>query len=119
MWPVVFIILGLALAGYVLWARAGRSPRARGWAARGQGSTLDERAVLFFFPAVALFLLALGPLFGYDGNDPSHQWRLAFVPLVILGGVLGLWGGLQLPVPRWYLPRWLRERRPPASRKRS
>lgn len=116
MWSVLLVVLGLALAGFVLWCRAG-GERARWWAGRGDGATLDERAVLFFLPALALFLVSLGPLLGYDGNEPDSGWRLAFVPLVVLGAVLGLWGGLQLPVPQWYLPRWLRGRRPDRRRR--
>ncbi|MEE6272035.1 hypothetical protein [Georgenia wangjunii] len=111
MWSMLCVVAGAALVGFVLWCRAGRSQGARWWAGRGDGATLDERAVLFFLPAVGLFLVALGPLLAYDAYDPGTRWTLAFVPLVLLGAVLGLWGGLQLNVPTWYLPRWLRGRR--------
>lgn len=111
MWTVVCVALGVLVGLLVLWSRAGRSHPSRWWAARGDGSTLDERMVLFILPGIALALLGLGPVLQYDEFDRSTHWLLAFVPLIIAGGALTLWGGFQLPVPRWYLPRWLRPAR--------
>lgn len=113
MWTVVSVVVGVLLGLLVLWSRAGRTHRARWWASRGTGSTLDERMVLFFLPGIAVALVGLGPVLHYDEFDRSTHWLLWFVPLLIIGGALTLWGGLQLPVPRWYLPRW---RRPAANR---
>lgn len=110
MWSLLSVVAGVLLAVFVLWSRRGRSHRARWWAARGDGGALDERMVLLFLPGIALVLIALGPLLQYDEFDRSTNWLLGFAPLAIIGGVLTLWGGLQLPVPRWYLPRWLRQR---------
>lgn len=117
MWPVLSAIAGLAVAAFVLWSRAGRTDRARWWAHRGDGSTLDERMVLFILPGIALVLVALGPLIEYSEFDRSGQWRLAFAPVVMLGLAVAMWGGMQLYVPRWYLPAWLRTRRPRRSGK--
>ena len=62
--------------------------------------------MLFWLPGIALILIATGPLMTYDNG--ANGVVLGFVPLVLVGGLLSIWGGLFLPVPRWYTPRWTR-----------
>ncbi|MDN5796651.1 MAG: hypothetical protein L0H79_12960 [Intrasporangium sp.] len=98
---VLITAIGISLLAVVLWCRLGQSERARWWT----GDRVHENAVLFWLPGLGLILLAAGPLMTYDG---ANRGVLSFVPLVLLGGLLSLWGGLFLPVPRWYTPRWTR-----------
>lgn len=112
-----FVVGGLAVLALTWWSRAGRTHRARWWANRGDGGTLDERMVLFFLPSIGLFGIAVGPLMSFEPNNPAHTWMLVFAPLLLVAFVLLVWGGLILPVPRWYLPAWLRARRPPRRRR--
>ena len=114
---VGFVVGGLAALALVWWSRAGRTPRARWWAKRGDGGTLDERMVLFFLPSIGLFGITMGPLMSFEPNNPGHTWMLLFAPLLLVAFVLFVWGGLILPVPRWYQPKWLRARRPPRRRR--
>lgn len=104
----LLILAALALAGFVGWCRSGRSIASRWWV----GDRLNESAILFWLPALAVVLLTTAALRGYDdGNLPL---RLLLVPGLLGGLLLSLWGGLFLPVPRWYVPRWARESRGPA-----
>ncbi len=119
-WPLLASLAGAAILVLVAWSRAGRNRAARWWADDGTGTAFDERAVLFILPGFALILLSVWPLAGYSSRTADDAWRLFFAPLVLVGGVMGIWGGMQLYVPRWYLPAWLRARRPrPERGKRS
>ena len=107
---VGLILGGVAAMALVLWSRGGRTHRARWWADKGTGDALDERLVLFFLPGIALGLWGFALLYDFSGSQ-VQWWRLPALPALLLGFVLIMWGGLQLPVPRWYLPAWLRRRR--------
>ena len=100
--PVLITSVGVILLAAVVWSRLGRSESARWWV----GDRVQENAVLFWLPGIALILIATGPLMTYD--DGANGAVLGFVPLVLVGGLLSIWGGLFLPVPRWYTPRWTR-----------
>ncbi|WP_147062715.1 hypothetical protein [Terrabacter aerolatus] len=104
---VLLVVVAVALLGFVVWSRLGRSEGARWWV----GDRFQESAILFWLPGIALVLGATAGLRGYD--DGAHQGALAFVPLLLVGLVVSLWGGLFLPAPRWYVPRWSREARAP------
>lgn len=102
--PVILTVAGVLLLAYAGWSRLGRTRAARWWA----GNVVNENAVLFWLPGLGLILLASGPLLTYEAGPGGH-WSFWFVPLVAIGGVLALWGGLFLPVPQWYAPRWTRD----------
>jgi len=103
----LLVVVAVAMLGFVVWSRLGRTEGARWWV----GDRLQESAVLFWLPGLALVLAATAGLRGY-GNG-AHPGALAFVPLLLVGLVVSLWGGLFLPVPRWYVPRWSRQARAP------
>ena len=104
---VLLVVVALALLGFVTWSRLGRTHGARWWV----GERFQESAVLFWLPGLALVLLATAGLRGYD--DGANPGVLVLVPVLLLGLVVSLWGGLFLPVPRWYVPRWAHEVRAP------
>ena len=103
----LLVVVAVAMLGFVAWSRLGRTEGARWWV----GDRLQESAVLFWLPGLALVLAATAGLRGY-GNG-AHPGVLAFVPLLLVGLVVSLWGGLFLPVPRWYVPRWSQQARGP------
>lgn len=108
--PAGLVLGGVLATAVVLWSRAGRTHRARWWARAGRGDTLDERMVLFFLPGIALGLFGFALVYGFSAGR-VEWWRLPAAPMLLLGFALVMAGGLQLPVPRWYLPVWLRRRR--------
>jgi hypothetical protein len=95
------------MLAFVVWSRLGRTHGARWWV----GDRFQESAVLFWLPGLALVLAATAGLRGYD--DGANKGALAYVPLLLVGLVVSLWGGLFLPAPRWYVPRWSQEARAP------
>ena len=103
----LLVVVAVGMLGFVVWSRLGRTEGARWWV----GDRLQESAVLFWLPGLALVLAATAGLRGYgNGANPG---ALAFVPLLLVGLVVSLWGGLFLPVPRWYVPRWSQQARGP------
>lgn len=104
---VLLVVVAVAVLGFVVWSRLGRTLGARWWV----GDRFQESAVLFWLPGLALVLAATAGLRGYDGG--AHRGALLFVPLLLVGLVVSLWGGLFLPAPRWYVPRWSQEARAP------
>lgn len=103
----LLVLVAVAMLGFVVWSRLGLTEGARWWV----GDRLQESAVLFWLPGLALVLAATAGLRGY-GNG-AHTGALAFVPLLLVGLVVSLWGGLFLPVPGWYVPRWSQQARAP------
>lgn len=102
--PFVLTLAGAALLAFAGWSRRGATTRARWWV----GSRLQESAALFWLPGVGLILFAAGFLSTHRSGG-SADWTFWFVPLVAIGGTLALWGGLFLPVPKWYSPGWTRD----------
>lgn len=102
--PFVLTLAGAALLAFAVWSRRGTTPRARWWA----GERINENAVLFWLPGLGLILVAAGFL-SFHRSGPGADWTFWFVPLVAVGGALALWGGLFLPVPKWYAPGWTRD----------
>lgn len=100
---VLLVLAAAALLAFVGWCRRGATLGARWWV----GDRHQESAVLFWLPGLALVLAATAGLRGY-GPGP-HAGLFALVPLLLSGLALSLWGGLFLPVPRWFVPRWARE----------
>lgn len=100
-------LVGLLLLLYAVWARRGRSPRARAWMGQGWGSRhRDERMTLLGVPIVGMYCLCGAAVAMADGS-----------PLVLLGAVLV--GVLLAPpavlvfmtwfrVPTVVYPRWAR-----------
>lgn len=101
--PFVLTLAGCALLAFALWSRSGLNQRSKWWI----GSRVNENAVLFWLPGLGLILFAAGFLSNHAAGTAA-DWTFWFVPLVVIGGLLSLWGGLFLPVPRWYAPRWTR-----------
>jgi hypothetical protein len=104
---VLLLVVAVVMLAFVVWSRLGRTHGARWWV----GDRFQESAVLFWLPGLALVLAATAGLRGYD--DGANKGALAYVPLLLVGLVVSLWGGLFLPVPRWYVPRWSQEARAP------
>jgi hypothetical protein len=98
--PWILTGVGVLILAVAVWSRLGRRRAARWWV----GDRVNENAVLFWLPGIALILIAAGPLSTYD--DSPQRWVFWFVPVLLAGAVLSLWGGLFLPVPRWYAPGW-------------
>lgn len=105
-----WLAAGVALLGLSAWWRAAPRPGGSGtrWWASSRANT---RGALLLTPGIALVLLGAVPLSGYDRDVPDERWRLWFTLLLLVGGVMALWAGLALPIPRWVLPRWLRAAR--------
>ncbi|GAA3704552.1 hypothetical protein GCM10022399_21410 [Terrabacter ginsenosidimutans] len=104
---VLLLVVAVVMLAFVVWSRLGRTHGARWWV----GDRFQESAILFWLPGLALVLAATAGLRGYD--DGANKGALAYVPLLLVGLVVSLWGGLFLPVPRWYVPRWSQEARAP------
>lgn len=99
---VLLLVAGLALVGLSIWRRRGRSG-GRAWA-RWQGS---RQAWLFFLPGFGLILIAAGVVL--IGEAANVMAVMIFGSLILLvGGVISLWGGFFIPPPMWFLPSWLR-----------
>lgn len=97
----LLLLGGLAVLAFSLWCRAGRSRVARWW----RGSETSERAVLLVFPGLSVVLLAAGLL---PLTDDGSEVRVLLGLAVLAGLAVATWGGLALPVPRWYVPGWVR-----------
>lgn len=99
------VAAALALAGYAVACRRGRTPERREWAS---GSEETARNTLLMLPGSAALLSAVGLLGLTRVTD-------AVAPLVAAGAMLGvvpvLWAGLRLPVPLALFPAWAREQR--------
>ena len=104
---VLLLVVAVVMLAFVVWSRLGHTHGARWWV----GDRFQESAVLFWLPGLALVLAATAGLRGYD--DGANKGALAYVPLLLVGLVVSLWGGLFLPAPRWYVPRWSQEARAP------
>jgi hypothetical protein len=104
---VPHLVVAVVILAVGVWSRLGRTHGARWWV----GDRFQESAILFWLPGLALVLAATAGLRGYD--DGANKGALAYVPLLLVGLVVSLWGGLFLPVPRWYVPRWSQEARAP------
>lgn len=101
---VLLFCAGAALLAWWVWLRLGRTGSARSWA-RGSGE--DVRRSMFLIPAVGAALVAVSLAAPAErGSQPAGA--VAGVCLVVFL-VLSTWGGLGLPIPRWYLPRWARD----------
>lgn len=101
-----------------VWARRGRSYRARSWMYTPAGSLRTERMVIFGGPTCGLGLLALAAI-----ALPPHAFGLAllgsevaaaaaaagFVLLILLVLPLLYWVLLFIPMPDFLYPRWARE----------
>ena len=99
---VLLAVAGAALLVAVfVWRR-----QARNGPAWWTENVFHRRAVLCVMPGIALALLTAGPVATYDRGDGLQIW--AALPF-FAGLILTTWGWLGLPVPRWYLPRWLKE----------
>ena len=107
--------LALSLAGVVLlaaslWWRTAPAPGRHRWWTTNE---VNRRAGLQVFPGIALGLFSAWPLLTYDAALAplgGEQWKLWFVVPALVGLVLAFWGMLFIPMPRWFLPRWYRER---------
>jgi hypothetical protein len=104
---VLLLVVAVVMLAFVVWSRLGRTHGARWWV----GDRFQESAILCWLPGLALVLAATAGLRGYD--DGANKGALAYVPLLLVGLVVSLWGGLFLPAPRWYVPRWSQEARAP------
>ena len=93
---------GIMILGVTFLWRQGSTRRTRWW----KGSDLNERAVLLGLPGLGLIVLSAGPLSTYvKGED----WKLWFAVLFLVGAIMAMWAWLFLPIPRWWMPPWLRE----------
>ncbi|MFC5998711.1 hypothetical protein ACFP6A_08265 [Quadrisphaera sp. GCM10027208] len=99
------IVAALALAGYAIACRRGRTPDLREWAF---GSEETASTTMLMLPGGAAMLAAVG-LLGLT------RVTSAVGPLVVVCAVIGvvlvLWAGLHLPVPLALYPSWAREQR--------
>lgn len=102
---VALVCLGSAVLAWWGRLRAGRSAAARSWAHGSARSALNAMCAV---PSVGAALVTAGltPAASH-GSALASLVCLVTLPIFV---VLGLWGGLQLPLPRWYLPLWARER---------
>lgn len=115
---VVFVLAGLAILALVLWARRGRSYRARSWMYTPLGEDRTERMVLLGGPVCGLGLLAFGAI-----TLPPRAFGWAFVSTEVLAvttaagiALLALlvlpllyWVLIFIPLPDVLYPRWARE----------
>lgn len=102
---VLAVLAAVALAGYAVSCRRGRTPERREWAF---GSEESARTTILMLPGGAAMLAAAGFLGLTRVTD-------AVAPLVALCALVGvvpvLWAGLRLPVPLAFYPAWAREQR--------
>lgn len=108
----ILVATGLALAGagllaYAVWARRGRSPRARTWMGRGFGArTSDEHWAVLGAPACGVLCLSAGamlvPVIGF--------WlTLVAAPVAVLSFLLLFLSQMHfIPLPGAIYPRWAR-----------
>lgn len=98
-------LAGAGMLAVAVWSWAGRSARARRWARRPWG----PRMRLGLLPGGGLLLLfgSLGTLFDLSQGPTVLKLGLSF--LFFFGLLLVAIGGLSW-VPRWWGPRWYRDR---------
>lgn len=100
------VLLGCAGAGllaYWVWLRLGRTAYARSWA---RGTERNAINAMCGIPAVGFALVGVA-LTGPAADGSGIASAVSAVCLVLML-VIGTWGGLQIPVPLWSLPRWAR-----------
>lgn len=99
------VAAALALAGYAVACRRGRTPERREWAF---GSEETASTTMLMLPGGGAMLAAVGFL-------GLTRVTSAVAPLVVICALLGvvpvLWAGLRLPVPLALYPAWAREQR--------
>lgn len=98
---LLLVLAGLAVIGFALWSRSGRTRGARWW----RDSEASEAAVLLVLPGVGLILVLAGLL---PLADEPDLLRVLLGLLLAVAFVLVLWGGLRLPIPGWFVPGWHR-----------
>ncbi|SED91546.1 hypothetical protein SAMN04488554_1050 [Ruania alba] len=112
------LTLGLCFVGGTVWARRGRSFRARSWMYTPAGPMRTERMVILGAPTCGFGLLALSAValppgaFGIEFLTP-HVLSVVMVMAIMLLGLLALpllyWVLVFIPIPDVCYPRWARE----------
>jgi len=115
---LVFLGAGLVILAVVVWARRGRSYRARSWMYTPLGDMRTERIAILGGPICGLGLLACGAI-----ALPPQAFGLTFigreVTAITTAAGMAMFGLLALPLLYWVLifiplpdalyPRWARE----------
>lgn len=117
-----FLVLAAGVALLVLtgWARTAPRPDGLRWWTTDRW---NRTAVLLFFPGLGLCLVAVWAMMtlaAEDSVDGADAWLVLFLGPGAVGVIMVLWGMFLLPIPRWVLPRWLRQQddaRPGARRR--
>lgn len=134
LFPIIMIVVGVALAAVNTWQHLGRGTAARQWSATDKyyGANIHQiradRAVLVVMPAGATFFVAVG-VYLLLPEDVFLLQSSPWEPVACLAGLLMLASLVfalpyllfPLPVPRWLKPRWYREeekKHPPKRRSR-
>ena len=105
--PFVAALVGLVGVGLLVdvgLKRAGRQSWARLWTNADEQSITTQMALT---PGIGAAMVALCAMSLGEGT-----WWGAIITLVCLptGVVMGVWGGMFLRVPLWFLPAWSRGR---------
>lgn len=103
------VLVGAGFAWYAIWARRGRSERARTWMANGRRTdSRDVRMSVLGAPAAAGFFMVggLGMLVGGRLLTIAGLLMVGFSLLVLVA-----WPMTFIPIPDWVYPRWARSSR--------
>lgn len=108
------LVLGVVLLPISIWLYRGNTPKARFWLT--QNGFVDERGVIFYFPALTMVFLGMGTaqlwsLIIRIESLPALLYALTGISfaVAIFGFIWFMWGLLRIPFPQKFRPRYLRE----------
>lgn len=116
--PLLGVIGGMLLLGLCAWSYRGRSRAARWWSRPGVlwDDSVSEHLMLAVFPAFGLAALVGG---GAEIISVTQPFRFVIGLVGLFAMFWGLWGILLfIPIPRWMMPRWYREMKPPKPKQK-
>ncbi|MGO1286277.1 MAG: hypothetical protein ACTIA5_10875 [Brachybacterium tyrofermentans] len=118
--PLVLCVIGLVMLAYGVWARAGRTPRARRWLTDTSTSryTGIDLLTLITAPGFGLALCWYGVLMALDMTDPPTGANLIPLAALLVSTVAAAGAWLRVRVPDALYPGWARTIRAEQRRSR-
>lgn len=111
--PLVLFAIGLVMLAYGVWARAGRTPRARRWLLDNSTTryTGFDLLTLVAIPGFGLALCCYGALMALNMTEPPTAYSLVPLALLLVSTVAAAGARMTTRVPDALYPRWARELR--------
>lgn len=106
--PLVLFAIGLVMLAYGMWARAGRTPRARRWLMDNSTTryTGFDLLTLVAVPGFGIALCCYGVLMALNMTEPPTGYNLIPLAVLIVSTIAAAGAKLRIRVPD---ARWARE----------